>query len=160
MKYIKEFENYDEESEHDIDDILDAYLECVIFTEEGTQVDYGIDPFEDKTIHDFYDDSKKHAIEQIEWFVSVAGENIDDISDDSMGHDLWYTRNGHGVGFWDRGYKNDISDILCHLCDILGYADTWVDSDGKIHIDTSDEKYKKFDLEQYKLERKAKKYNL
>jgi hypothetical protein len=28
------------------------------------------------------------------------------------GSDFWYTRNGHGVGFWDRGYPDEIADPL------------------------------------------------
>lgn len=28
------------------------------------------------------------------------------------GADFWYTRNHHGVGFWDRGYPDDIADPL------------------------------------------------
>jgi hypothetical protein len=159
MKHIKKFENYDEKSEHNIDIILNSYLECVIFTEEGHQEDNKNDPFEGKSIYDFSDDSKIEAIEQIEWFVDAAGESLDDISDDSIGYNIWYTRNGHGVGFWDRGYKKDVEDTLCHLCEVLGYADTWVGSNGKIHIDTT-KNYKNFDLEHYNLEKRSKKYNL
>jgi hypothetical protein len=28
------------------------------------------------------------------------------------GRDFWYTRNGHGVGFWDRGYPDEVADPL------------------------------------------------
>lgn len=28
------------------------------------------------------------------------------------GSDFWYTRNHHGVGFWDRGYPDDVADPL------------------------------------------------
>lgn len=31
--------------------------------------------------------------------LETAGAN-----DSQHGHDLWLTRNGHGAGFWDRGY--------------------------------------------------------
>lgn len=32
------------------------------------------------------------------------------------GSDFWYTRNGHGVGFWDRGYADEIGDGLTAAC--------------------------------------------
>ena len=159
MKHIKTFENYDEESEHDIQTILDAYLECVIFTESGDGHDDGVDPFDGKTIYDFDNYSIVETRQQIEWFVDVAGDALDDISDESIGYDLWYTRNGHGVGFWDRGYDDDKVEILERLCKVLGYADCGVSKTGKIELYTTSN-YKDFDLEQYKMERKAKKYNL
>jgi hypothetical protein len=28
-------------------------------------------------------------------------------TDAEAGHDFWLTRNGHGTGFWDRGYKDE-----------------------------------------------------
>lgn len=37
-------------------------------------------------------------------------------SDEEAGHDFWLTRNGHGSGFWDRGYgdpeKEEIGKLL------------------------------------------------
>jgi hypothetical protein len=34
---------------------------------------------------------------------------------DQNGHDFWLTRNGHGVGFWDRGY-GDVGKQLTDAC--------------------------------------------
>jgi hypothetical protein len=36
------------------------------------------------------------------------------------GSDFWYTRNGHGVGFWDRGYPDEVADPLTDLCKQFG----------------------------------------
>lgn len=38
------------------------------------------------------------------------------------GSDFWYTRNGHGVGFWDRGYPDDVADPLTEACKKYGEA--------------------------------------
>jgi hypothetical protein len=35
--------------------------------------------------------------------------------DERAGNDFWYTRNGHGTGFWDRGL-GDIGDKLGDVC--------------------------------------------
>lgn len=37
-----------------------------------------------------------------------------------IGSDFHYTRNGHGTGFWDRGYPNDIGDKLTELSKPFG----------------------------------------
>lgn len=36
------------------------------------------------------------------------------------GMDFWFTRNGHGVGFWDRGYTDEIADPLTAACKKFG----------------------------------------
>lgn len=50
------------------------------------------------------------------------------------GHDFWLTRNGHGVGFRDRGYPDDIGEPLtaaaracapAHLVVNRGRLDYW-----------------------------------
>ena len=49
------------------------------------------------------------------------------------GHDFWLTRNGHGAGFWDRGYGKEVSDALCLQCKQYGEFDLEVGDDGLIH---------------------------
>lgn len=49
-------------------------------------------------------------------------------------NDLWLTRNGHGVGFWDRGLPEDIADRLTESAKALGYCDLGV-SRGWIYKD-------------------------
>ncbi len=50
------------------------------------------------------------AIEDCKAFQEANRADLDEVSDtfrtdDSQhGHDFWLTRNGHGAGFWDRGY--------------------------------------------------------
>lgn len=36
-----------------------------------------------------------------------------------MGHDFWFTRNGHGVGFWDRRL-GEVGDKLTEACKAYG----------------------------------------
>lgn len=159
MKHIKKFEEVQDEmyiEYHDIDDILKAYLECALWTEEEN------DDLESKTIYDITEKSKKEAIEQIEWFVDSAGEALNNIEDSSIGYDLWLTRNGHGAGFFDKNYDKDIIDFLLFLCDELGEAYLHV-IDDKFEINTYGN-YKEVDIEEHKkdmkFKRDLKKYNL
>ena len=48
------------------------------------------------------------------------------------GSDFWYTRNGHGVGYWDRGL-GDVGDQLSD--ESRPYGEVYVYwNDGKIHL--------------------------
>lgn len=49
-------------------------------------------------------------------------------------HDLWLTRNGHGVGFWDRDLPESLGDRLTEAAKKMGEADLYV-SRGWIYHD-------------------------
>lgn len=106
-------------SQHNVKKILENYLEAAIFTDEE-QV---INTFEednpdgnpddiDFNIHNFDDDTIKKSTEDIENFLKAVGSAADGIDDTMLGHDFWLTRNGHGANFRDRGYDEDITNIL------------------------------------------------
>lgn len=49
-----------------------------------------------------------------------------------VGHDFYLTRNGHGVGFWDRGL-GELGDWLTSVCKPYGEALLYVGDDGNVH---------------------------
>lgn len=51
---------------------------------------------------------------------------------EQFGHDFWLTRNGHGVGFWDRGL-GDLGDKLTDVAKSYGNCDLYVGDDGLIY---------------------------
>lgn len=53
-------------------------------------------------------------------------------TEEQFGHDFWLTREGHGAGFWDRGYGN-LGERLTALCKTFGSADWYVGDDGQIY---------------------------
>ena len=55
------------------------------------------------------------------------------MSDEQLGHDLWLSRNGHGAGFFDRGYDEDVEKKLEDAARLLKGTDLYVGDDGKIH---------------------------
>lgn len=77
------------------DEILTHYLHAILWTEE---LDGGHDIEEIKGVQ------LERCKKDIADFVDKAGNLLDGISEEQIGHDLWLTRNGHGAGFWDRGY--------------------------------------------------------
>uniref|UniRef100_A0AB74UN24 Uncharacterized protein n=1 Tax=Caulobacter phage BL57 TaxID=3348355 RepID=A0AB74UN24_9VIRU len=55
-----------------------------------------------------------------------------DYDEAAAGRDYWYTRNGHGVGFWDRG----LADIAEALASAAGYSERYASFyNGKVHLD-------------------------
>lgn len=56
--------------------------------------------------------------------------------DECAGHDLWLTRNGHGVGFWARDVPEALKDLQDELDDLAKAMDEYnlyVGDDGDIH---------------------------
>ena len=52
---------------------------------------------------------------------------------DCAGHDFWLTRNGHGVGFWDRGL-GELGDRLSEASEAFGEAHLYAGDDGKLYL--------------------------
>lgn len=50
------------------------------------------------------------------------------------GHDFWLTRNGHGVGFWDRGFENALGEALSDVAEAFGGSDAHLGDDGKVYL--------------------------
>jgi len=51
----------------------------------------------------------------------------------AAGHDFWLTRNGHGVGFWDRGL-GELGDLLSDTARVMGGCDAYVGDDGLVYL--------------------------
>ena len=125
----------------DIHEAAWAYLECASWS---TYVSDG----EGNIVAESLDDTDAQwnttaiaaATAQIEQFVDDEVDEIIErhgIQPGQLGHDLWLTRNGHGAGFWDRGYGPD-GDRLTELCKPMGSDDAYIGDDGTIHL-TSEE---------------------
>lgn len=52
------------------------------------------------------------------------------------GRDFWYTRNGHGVGFWDRdlGDIGDTLDAACGWRTEFPEVDVYFGDDSRVHV--------------------------
>lgn len=66
-------------------------------------------------------------------FQKAEAADLTQAGDDSQnGHDFFLTRNGHGAGFWDRGY-GAVGDRLSKACKAYGTQDLYLGDDKKIH---------------------------
>lgn len=61
--------------------------------------------------------------------------HADDIACDpsQAGHDFWLTRNGHGAGFWDGDWPEEVGGRLTTASKEAGTYNLLVGDDGMIH---------------------------
>ncbi len=117
--------------DNDMTDFFLAYVTCALWStndEEGN-------PLDDK--HDI-DDIDLETLDKMRTdCAAFLNENADALrclgDDDQNGHDFWLTRNGHGAGFWDRGYKNKKAvERVCEAAEAFGSFNLYVGDNGKI----------------------------
>ena len=128
------------------DNFTRGYLTCALWAstdENGNPLDdkYDIRDFDqsaiDKACADCKDFQEANAadmalyVERRDMQDRLSGTG--DTWDDYAGHDFWLTRNGHGVGFWDRGL-GELGDRLTKAAKTYGDADLYVGDDGKLHF--------------------------
>ncbi len=52
---------------------------------------------------------------------------------EKAGHDFWLTRNGHGAGFWDGDWPEEIGKRLTEACKKFGESTLYRGDDGRIY---------------------------
>ena len=117
-----------------LDTFTAAYIECIYFTDTGD----GDQPDSEVAMSDELIESIK--AECAEWQATnadllaeaYAREGYDVVR---AGHDFWYTRNGHGVGFWcrDELEDGDLGDRLSEAAKLAGVCDVYEGDDGLLH---------------------------
>lgn len=119
----------------DYKEVVDSYLVAALWSSDN---DATGEPFDaEYGIYDFTDNARKEITKVVKKFVDNNLETIKESELDmsQVGHDLWLTRNGHGVGFWDRGLPKAIGDKLTANAKKLGESMLYVDKDGKVAVD-------------------------
>jgi hypothetical protein len=86
------------------------------------------------SIQDFSQEAIDKAVEDSNDFIKANLSDLESVGDQSHhGHDFWLTSNGHGSGYWDRGY-GAVGDRLTEAAHVYGEADVYVGDDGELHI--------------------------
>lgn len=125
-----------------------GYLEAALFTEEEgledeEQSEYGdfdiSEYVESISFDNFSTESKEYANWDCDKFLSEfsedeLGEIMEYYDLSELGRDFWYTRNGHGVGFWDRDIPDNIKELLMNV--VKGFKETYLEygDDGTLHL--------------------------
>src|ERR1700728_2526765 len=83
-----------------------GYVEAALWS---SSEDDGGRSFSDKgkTVKDMSTECLCRVIKDCKAFQARAKKWLSKAGSDAQnGHDFWLTRNGHGTGFWDRGYTD------------------------------------------------------
>lgn len=114
------------------DPFTKGYIEAAYFTDTGpddeADPETGLDP-----------ESLRKAIEECKAFQSENASALKraystGYTETQAGHDFWFTRNGHGVGFWDRDL-GDVGDKLSDAAHAYGERNVGLSDDGKLVIE-------------------------
>jgi len=96
-----------------------AYLTAALFTEDPNPSQGEFCERDNWSIDCIDDASILEASNDCVLFQEKAGERIaDDL--EHAGRDFWYTRNGHGCGFWDGDWSEADGKFLTDLAKTFG----------------------------------------
>lgn len=116
---------------HDPDDAEDDLERLLQITNN-----FNHKPFTSFSREDIEPNSLITAYSDIKNFLNLAGNSVDEAIDDngaeSLGMDIWYTRNGHGTGFFDRSYDYDNEKKLISAGKALGSVDLYINNNLKL----------------------------
>jgi len=123
---MSEFELNEVDSARDMDNFVTAYI--------GAAEELADDEFEDGYV-DWSSEAQQQMEKDAEEFYTKAEKLLQKTGGDPRQHgtDFWLTRNGHGAGFWDRGY-GDLGDKLTAFAEKYGNIDVIKGDDGKAYI--------------------------
>jgi len=114
-----------------LDAFTKAYIECALWSSQDCD-DVALS--EGHGFSDIALDTNRQAIKDCAAFQTDNAELLALAGDDSQnGHDFWLSRNGHGAGFFDRGYVDNVGRKLQEAARIYGTVDLYVGDDGKIY---------------------------
>lgn len=117
----------------DLSPFVQAYITCALWSSTDNSRDDGGDPLDDN--YDYSDLSPEciaTMVKDCESFQEAHADDLEGLDSSQCGRDFWLTRNGHGVGFWDRDL-GELGDRLTLACEPYGEAYLYVGDDGMVH---------------------------
>jgi len=151
---------------YDIDKVLVGYINVALWIEEDRYFDENID-IRNYSIDDFTEEEKTVIKIDIRKFFKLLETELEKIGDkniiryinrnldeETMGYDLWLTRNGHGSGFWSDelfdiefipdnnpyGKPYNLGEIMSQIAEKMGVDDLYFEKPYK------DKKIKQFKI--------------
>lgn len=125
---------FTDEETSDLKEFIFGYIEAIFFTEDEGVGESGIDELSYR--------AKQTIVNDCAAFYLANKQDLNDAFSNYnysfafAGQDFWLTRNGHGVGFWERG----LEDAGQNLTDACGWGTDFTEKyvyrgdDNLIHI--------------------------
>ena len=110
-------------------EFIDGYIEAFYFADTGEEDQ----PENDAELSDM---ARRTITIDCLAFIVQYGNYLDVVKADyrQAGHDFYFTRNGHGVGFWDRPeFYGQYADTLTKGSDFFGDTHYYQGDDGLIY---------------------------
>lgn len=120
---------YDDDDEDEDDTELDKLIRLTSQLNNKGIVSFSREDIESDSLIDAYIGIKK--------FIQLCGEDlihraINEFGAEQLGHDFWLTRNGHGAGFFDRGYDDEDENILMKASRDMGSVDLYINDNNQL----------------------------
>lgn len=119
-----------------MDEFTSSYLECALRSstdDDGTPLDsneHAERELAPETVERFKADCAKFQADNAE-LIEQAREFY---GQGHIAHDFWLTRNGHGAGFWDGYYPEELDEALTKASKEFGECDLYIGDDGRIYV--------------------------
>ena len=117
-----------------------GYVEAMFFADTPEGEDWAVDMLSPEAraqivadCDSFYDANAADIDAAIEYHEATQPNAKHPYDDTRAGADFWFTRQGHGVGFWDRGLGG-IGDKLADAAHAVGECWPGLSDDGRIYF--------------------------
>ncbi len=116
---------------NNLKEFTEGYIQCMLWC--GVLEDELLDDIPDADILDTatLEECKMDCKDFYENFGGLL-KKTGEYNHQLLGHDFYLTRNGHGTGFWDRGY-GDVGDELTKMAKPYGSYSLILGDDGYLH---------------------------
>lgn len=118
------------ESSPYIQDFLDSFLEAALWASTDPETEEPLDRH--YTTRDIAPDTMARLLDDAFAFLEQNYEDVVGRLEDA-GRDFWFTRNGHGTGFWDGDWPEPAASRLTESAKQFGEVDLIIGDDRKIH---------------------------
>ena len=112
-----------------LDEFAIAYIECALWS----SIDDNDKPLDEN--YSIVDLSEECLTVIAADCTKFEDENLQDIIENmsQAGHDFWLTRNGHGAGFWDGDWHEEVGERLTKASKAFGEVNLYVGNNGLIY---------------------------
>lgn len=118
-----------------LDPFTRGYLEACLFSSNDESDDSSGEPLDrNYSIADFAPEAIEMAKRDCARFQQENAYELAGFDETSAGGDFWFTRVGHGVGFWDGDYPEPQATSLTKACKKFGELWPTVGDDGQIYL--------------------------
>lgn len=141
-------------SKGDLEQFYDAYADTALWSSNDESDDSGGDPMDKNySVDDIAGETEDKMVADCKRFLDKAWPILENMPDKTIdqkggsfsqaykgrpkmemaGYHFWLARNGHGVGFDDGDWPDDVGEKLQKLAKRFGEVNLYVGDDGKIY---------------------------